>query len=94
MQLIPDPSLAVVMTEHELVRAVLPNLERSWMGTKTFRSPAGTERHPVFRGLYSDSVDGTYNGPLRGKDTRDLRLTHNAMFAVPAENASTPPQLA
>ena len=59
------------MTEYELVRAVLPNLERSWMGTHTLHAPNGQERTPVLRGLWSDTVDGT--APTRGASRRRAR---------------------
>ena len=57
-QLIPR-TLAEKMSDYELLRALLPNLERSWMGTRTFEGATGT-RTPVLRCLQTDTVSGMH----------------------------------
>ena len=57
-QIIGDRALTAAMTTDELVRTILPNLDRSWVGVKRFDAGAAV-RTPVLRGIQTDTVAGT-----------------------------------
>ena len=45
------------MTTDELLRTILPHLDRSWVGVKRFGAGAAV-RTPVLRGIQTDTVAG------------------------------------